>query len=105
MVSPISGTVLTPRVADLLGSYVQEGTALLDIGDLRIMRARIFVSEHDLYKLAPGSRVRLQFDGLWKRRDSLMSFLATQSSPIDPSLEEENKFKRFTPTEFLRGGS
>ena len=100
VVSPISGTVLTPRVADLLGSYVQEGTALLDIGDLRIMRARIFVSEHDLYKLAPGSRVRLQFDGLWKRRDSLMSFLATQSSPIDPSLEEENKFKGLRPPNF-----
>jgi putative peptide zinc metalloprotease protein len=100
VVSPISGTVLTPRVADLLGSYAQEGTALLDIGDLRIMRARIFVSEHDLYKLAPGSRVRLQFDGLWKRRDSLMSFLATQSSPIDPSLEEENKFKGLRPPNF-----
>jgi putative peptide zinc metalloprotease protein len=100
VVSPISGTVLTPRVADLLGSYAQEGTALLDVGDLRIMRARIFVSEHDLYKLAPGSRVRLQFDGLWKRRDSLMSFLATQSSPIDPSLEEENKFKGLRPPNF-----
>jgi multidrug resistance efflux pump len=93
VVSPISGIVLTPRVADLLGSYAQEGTALLDIGDLRVMRARIFVSEHDLYKLAPGSRVRLQFDGLWKRRDSLMSSLATQSSQIDPSLTEETKFE------------
>jgi len=100
VVSPISGVVLTPRPADLLGSYAQEGTALLDIGDLRVMRARIFVSEHDLYKLAPDSRVRLQFDGLWKRRDSLMSSLATQSSQIDPSLTEENKFKGLRPPNF-----
>jgi putative peptide zinc metalloprotease protein len=100
VVSPISGIVLTPRVADLLGSYAQEGTALLDVGDLRVMRARIFVSEHDLYKLTPGSKVRLQFDGLWKRRDSLMISLATQSSQIDSSLTEENKLKGLRPPNF-----
>jgi putative peptide zinc metalloprotease protein len=100
VVSPISGVVLTPRVADLLGSYAQEGTDLLDIADLRVMRARIFVSEHDLYKLTPGSRVRLQFNGLWKRWDSRMSSLATQSSQIDPSLAEENKFKGLRPPNF-----
>jgi multidrug efflux system membrane fusion protein len=100
VVSPISGVVLTPRVADLLGSYAQEGTPLLDVADLRVMRARIFVSEHDLYKLAPGSRVRLQFNGLWKRHDSLMRSLAMQSSQIDPSLTEENKFKGLRPPSF-----
>jgi putative peptide zinc metalloprotease protein len=100
VVSPISGIVLTPRVADLVGSYAQEGTTLMDIADLRVMRARIFVSEHDLYKLVPGSRVRLQVNGFWKRWDSRMSSLAAQSSQIDPSLTEENKFKGLSQPNF-----
>jgi hypothetical protein len=72
----------------------------MDIADLRVMRARIFVSEHDLYKLVPGSRVRLQVNGFWKRWDSRMSSLAAQSSQIDPSLTEENKFKGLSQPNF-----
>jgi putative peptide zinc metalloprotease protein len=100
VVSPISGIVLTPRVADLLGSYVQEGTELLEIADLHVMRARISVSEHDVYKLAQGSRVRLQVEGLWKVWESQMSSLATQSSQVDPALADENNFKGLRPPKF-----
>jgi putative peptide zinc metalloprotease protein len=100
IVSPISGIVLTPRVTDRLGSYVQEGTELLEIADLQFMRARIFVSEHDLYKLHPDSRVQLQVDGLWKRWDSRIESPAPQSSQIDPTLAEENKFHGLRPPNF-----
>jgi putative peptide zinc metalloprotease protein len=100
IISPISGMVLTPRVADRLGSYVQEGTDLLEIADLRFMRARIFISEHDLYKLTPGSHVRLQVDGFWKRWNSRMDSLAPQSSQIDSALAEENKFSGLRPPSF-----
>jgi multidrug resistance efflux pump len=101
IVSPISGTVLTPRVADRLGSFVEEGADLVEIADLRFMRARIFISEHDLYKLTPGSRVRLQLDGLWKRWNSRMDALEPQSSQIDPALTEENKFSGLRPQVFM----
>jgi putative peptide zinc metalloprotease protein len=100
IVSPISGIVLTPRVSDRLGSYVQEGTELLEIADLQVMRARIFVSEHDLYKLSPDSRVRLQVDGLWERWESRIDSPAPQSSQIDPTLAEENKFRGLRPPNF-----
>jgi putative peptide zinc metalloprotease protein len=100
IVSPISGTVLTPRVADRLGSYVQEGADLVEIADLRVMRARIFISEHDLYKLTQGSRIRLQVDGLWKRWNARMDSLAPQSSQIDPALAQENKFSGLRPPSF-----
>jgi putative peptide zinc metalloprotease protein len=105
IVSPIAGTVLTPRIADRLGSYVQEGTELLEIADLRVMRARIFVSEHDLYKLSPDVRVRLQVDGLWKRWDSRIDSPAPQSSQIDPVLAEENKFRGLRPPNFYVVGA
>jgi len=105
IVSPISGIVLTPRVMDRLGSYVQEGTELLEIADLQVMRARIFVSEHDLYKLSPNSRVRLQVDGLWHRWDSRIDSPAPQSTQIDPRLAEENKFRGLRPPNFYVVGA
>jgi hypothetical protein len=72
----------------------------VEIADLRVMRARIFISEHDVYKLTPGSRVRLQVDGLWKRWNKRMDSLAPQSSQIDPALAEENKFSGLRPPSF-----
>jgi putative peptide zinc metalloprotease protein len=100
IVSPISGTVLTPRVTDRLGSYVPKGSELIEIADLRYMRARIFISEHDVYKLLPKSRIRLQVDGLWKKWNSQLDSLAPQSSQIDPALAEEGKFKGLRPPNF-----
>lgn len=93
VVSPISGIVLTPRVMDRLGSYVMEGTDLVEIANLDSMRARIFISEHDVYDTFIGARVRLQVDGLWKRWDSRMDALAPQSAQIDASLAEADTFK------------
>ena len=52
--SPISGVVLTPRVSDRLGTYVVEGTELVEVADLNTLRARIYLSEHDMYKLRSG---------------------------------------------------
>jgi multidrug efflux pump subunit AcrA (membrane-fusion protein) len=100
VVSPISGVVLTPRVADRLGSYVLEGTTLAEVADLRQMRARIFVSEHDLYKIAIGAKARLEVDGLWGKLDAKVSSLAPKSSEIDPALAQANQFKGLRPPNF-----
>jgi len=100
ILSPMSGVVLTRRVADRLGSYIQEGTELVEIADLRVMRARIFVSEHEVYKLRVGSRVRLQVEGIWKKWESQMNALAPESSLIDPALAQENQFGGLRPPNF-----
>lgn len=100
VVSPISGVLLTPRVGDRLGSYVPEGTALAEVADLSRMKARIFVSEHDLYKVAVGLKVRLQVDGLWGKLDGQVDALAQKSSEIDPGLTEANQLKGLTPPNF-----
>jgi multidrug efflux pump subunit AcrA (membrane-fusion protein) len=93
VLSPLSGVVLTPRVADILGSYAPEGTRLVEVADLGRMRARIFVSEHDLYKIASGARARLEVDGLWGKLDAAVTSLAPKSSGIDPALAEANQLK------------
>ena len=93
ILSPISGVVLTPRAADRLGSYALEGTNLMEVADLSRMRARVFVSEYDLYKVAVGAKARLGVDGLWGKVDARVTSLAPKSSEIDPGLAQAGQFK------------
>jgi len=91
--TPISGVVLTPRVADLLGSHVPEGTELAEVADLAAMRARMFISEYDLHRLQAGAAARLMVDGSVQKRNSVVASIAPRSSEIDPALVEPNKFQ------------
>lgn len=91
--SPISGTILTPRLSDRLGSYVPEGTQLAEVADLSQMRARMYVSEYDLHRLALGSPARLMMDGSVRKWPSDVSSIAPRSSTIDPALAEASKLK------------
>ena len=100
--SPISGVVLTPRVAYRLGSYAPEGTTLAVIADLSRMRARIFVSEHDLYKFKIGATARLEVDGLWGKLHGRVTSLAPKSSEFDPALAQANRIQGARPSELLR---
>lgn len=55
--SPAAGTLLTPRVQDLLGRHVRGGTVLAEVGDCRTLRAEIHVTERLLTDLAVGAEV------------------------------------------------
>jgi len=100
MVSPISGVVVTPRVKDLLGAYVREGTQLMEVADLSLMRARIYVSEHDLHKASIGSAARLQIEGFLKTWDAHVVAIAPLATEIDPHLAEQVKYEGLRPPNF-----
>ena len=91
--SPIAGVVLTPRLTDRMGSYVSAGTELVDVGDLNSMRAGIFISEYDVYKLRAGAPARLGVDGFLKKWDARTVNIAPLSSAIAPGLTHSSKFK------------
>jgi len=57
--SPISGTVLTPRIQDLQGRFVKQGTAIATVGDTSRIEAQIPVSERLVADFAPGQDVSL----------------------------------------------
>jgi putative peptide zinc metalloprotease protein len=80
--APMQGTVITPRVQDQLGTYLKEGTELLEIADLSQMRARIYTSEYDLYKIRGSQTAKLQLDGMLRRREGQVAFVSDQ--PTDP---------------------
>ncbi len=87
--APISGIVLTPKVQEKLGEYLKSGGELLEIADLAQMRARIYMSEYELYKLHVGEKAILQFDGLLRRRDGHVSMVSPRpTEPIRTEGEE-----------------
>ena len=90
--APFQGTIVTPRVQDQVGKYLKEGMELLEIADLREMRARIFTSEYDLYKIRGSQVAKLQLDGQLRRRTGEVGFIS--ASPTEPppwAVEEAGK--------------
>jgi putative peptide zinc metalloprotease protein len=98
--SPFSGVVLTPRPSDRLGSYVTAGIEILDLADLSVMRARIYISEHDIYKIKVGALARLQVQGHPKTWGGRAVTIAPVSSDIDPGLADQTKYTGLTRPNF-----
>jgi multidrug efflux pump subunit AcrA (membrane-fusion protein) len=87
-------------VSDRLGSYVNEGTELVEIADLSTMQARMFVSEYDLHRLEAGAKARLMVDGSIRKRDTTVGSIAQRSSEIDPELAQPEKLKGLRPPNY-----
>jgi putative peptide zinc metalloprotease protein len=98
--SPITGVVTTPRIADLLGSYVTAGTELAEVDDTRTMRARIYVAEYEMYKYRTNSVARLHVDGIFRKWDAGSLTVSPTSSEIAPGLLDLAKFKGMSPPTF-----
>jgi len=91
--TPIAGVVTTPRVNDLVGRYVPEGTELAEVADVSSLRARIYVSEFDMYKLKQNAPARLQVDGMIGRHDARTVAVAPISTEISPGLIDLSRYK------------
>ncbi len=98
--SPIAGVVLTPHLRDRLGSYLTEGAELVEVADLKALRARIYVSEYDMYKVQEGAPAKLHVDGTLQKRASRALALTPVASESDPSLIDRTKFKGLRPPQF-----
>lgn len=98
--SPISGVILTHALQDRVGSYLAEGSELLEVADLDELRARIFVSEYDLYKIHEGALAKLQVEGLARLWNSEATSVAPVSAEADPALTEQSTFRGLHPPRF-----
>jgi putative peptide zinc metalloprotease protein len=99
--SPISGIVTTPRVADLLGSFLTVGAEVAEVADIRTMRARIYVSEYDMYKYRPDSHGRLHVDGMLGKWETGKVQVSAASSEIPPGLIDLSKFRGMSSPKFF----
>ena len=95
--SPFAGVVLTPHLKDRLGAFLPEGTEVAEVADLRQMRARMFVSEHDMFKFWLGSPAKLHVDGFIRKWQSKVSSIASVSSQSDPRVAERIQYSGLNP--------
>jgi putative peptide zinc metalloprotease protein len=100
LVSPIAGTVMTPRTQDRLGSYVVEGTELFEIADLSTLRAMIYISEYDFAKIDANAFARIRVDGLMGTWNARTDLIASRSTELDARMINKDQLKGLNPPHF-----
>ena len=86
LTSSISGTVMTPRVGDLIGRYMTEGSPVLEVADLSTLRARLYISEYDLHKVRRGASADLLVQGQLKKWRCKIGSISATVTQMDPKL-------------------
>ena len=67
---------------------------------LNTLRAHIYLSEHDMYKLRADSYARLQIDGTFGLQEVRRFTVAPESAQIPPGLIDLTKYKGLRPPNF-----
>jgi putative peptide zinc metalloprotease protein len=98
--SPISGVVITPRVQDLLGSFVSEGQEILRVADLSALRARIYISEYDLSRVQDSALATLEVGGTLKKWRAQTISISPRPTEMDPYLQASGNLKGTNPPQF-----
>jgi multidrug efflux pump subunit AcrA (membrane-fusion protein) len=91
--SPIAGTVVSPRPADLLGSHLDAGAPAVEIADLSSLRARLYVPESEMREVRIGQKVSLRPDSSFRSISGVVGEIALASSEIEPGLEPKSEYK------------
>jgi len=99
-VSPISGVVITPRPADLAGSYVEAGALLLEVADVSVLRARIYLPEFDLRDVRAGDLVSLKMDSSFEPLRARVAEVAPSASGMEAGLAPVEGYKGLTGMDF-----
>jgi hypothetical protein len=79
-----------------VGWFVQEGDILADVGDVRTLKARIFIPEFQVQRISPGDPASLRLESLFRPIRGKISSIAPASSELAPGLAQEEKFRGST---------
>ena len=85
--SPIQGTVTTPRLHDLLGTYLKPGTEVAEVADLSVMTARIYIPEFSMRDVRLGAPVRLHAETQFKAWSGTLAVAGSRSSSIEARID------------------
>lgn len=103
--SPIAGIVVTPRLQDLAGTYLQAGAAIAEVADMSTMRARIYIPEFGMRELRLGTRVRLEPNSGFLPVGSTLLSLAPTPAEAAPGLVSKEQLKGLNPPRFYVGSA
>jgi len=101
--SPISGVVASPRLEDLLGTYLEAGATIAEVADLSSMTVRIYIPEFEMRQVRISSRVRLQPESRTVPMTATLISVAPASTEIEPGLIPKEQLKGITPPRFYVG--
>ncbi|MGA3210065.1 MAG: HlyD family efflux transporter periplasmic adaptor subunit [Terriglobales bacterium] len=93
VVSPVAGTVITPRVQDLLGAYLPLGSEAVEIADTSTLQALVYVSAADVGKVRPGSPAAMRLDSRASSILGNVALLAPASSGLEKGLLDQQEYK------------
>lgn len=97
IVSPISGVVVSPRMAELRGAYLTEGTKIAQIDDTSIMRARIFVDDSDMRSLRNITDNSIMLNSRFAPVHGTVEAISPAALEIEPGLVDATKYKGLRP--------
>lgn len=103
--TPILGVVVTPRLDDLLGEYLESGAEIAEVADPSTMTARIYIPEFAMKEVRLGSRVRLQLESRALPLTATLLSVAPASSTIEPGLIPPDQLKGLTLSRFYTGSA
>lgn len=98
--SPMAGTVVTPALKNLVGSFVSEGSELAEVDDTKSLQASIFVPEFEIRKVSPGATCSLKLASLFWPVQGTVSSIAPTSSDIASGLISLEKYKGSAPPRY-----
>lgn len=93
LTSPLSGVVTTPRMRDLIGSYLKPGSAVAEIADTSEMKAKIYLPEVSMRAVRLGARTKVKLDAMGGSVSGQVSALAPASTEVEPGLVQVEKYK------------
>jgi putative peptide zinc metalloprotease protein len=91
--APIAGTVMTSRLEDLTGSYLDAGSTIAEIGETEQMRVRMFVLEYTVARVQLGAGVNLLIDGAFSPIHSRVDDVQPAPEDLARALETVQKIK------------
>jgi len=97
ILSPIAGTLVTPELKNLAGSFVREGSELAEVDDFSVLKARILVPEFQIHKVFPGADCSLKLESVFWPVQGKVSSIAPASSKIPFGLISQEKYKGSAP--------
>jgi putative peptide zinc metalloprotease protein len=93
VLSPVAGTVVTPRVHDLLGAYLPPGSEVMEIANTSMLQALVFISAADVGKVRLGAPAALHLDALAGSILGNVTSLAPASSEAEKGLFSGQEYK------------
>jgi len=103
ILSPISGIVVTPRLENLVGSYLEAGTPVAEVADPSTLTARVYIPEFGMKEVRLGAQVRLQLQSRVMPLTGTLASVAPASTEIAPGLIPTDQLKGITPPRFYVG--